>query len=413
MNILYINHYAGSPEYGMEFRPYYMAKEWKSMGHKVTILSASFSHLRKKQPKLQNGKKTIEHLDGIEYIWYPTPSYSKNGISRVINITYFLQALWRDTKFLVDNYKPDVVIASSTYPMDIWIAKYIAKKAGAKLVYEVHDLWPLSPIELGGMSPNHPFIWVCQWAENYAYKYSDVVVSMLPKVHEHMKQHGLDLNKLVIIPNGIVEEDWQEESIKELLDGELRDFLINVKSQGKKVVGYAGSHGEPNALNYLLEAANILSMDDDIVFVLVGNGLEKNNLLNIKKKRNLKNVYFFEPVSKYEIPSLLKYFDIAYIGFRSLSLYRFGVSPNKLMDYMMSSTPILYSINAGNDLVAEAKCGLSVEAENAEAISNGIRKLLELSDEERRILGENGKKYILQHQTYKKLASEFIKAIEK
>lgn len=92
--------------------------------------------------------------------------------------------------------------------MDIWIAKRLAKKANAKLVFELHDLWPLSPIELGGMSPKHPFIQLCQLAENAAYKHADVVISMLPKIQEHTKAHGLDLNKLHIIPNGVVIKDW-------------------------------------------------------------------------------------------------------------------------------------------------------------------------------------------------------------
>jgi hypothetical protein len=92
--------------------------------------------------------------------------------------------------------RPDVVIASSTYPMDIWVARRIARLAGARLVYEVHDLWPLSPMELFGMPRWHPFIMLCQLAEDTAYRDADAVVSMLPKVHDYMASRGLDLRKL-------------------------------------------------------------------------------------------------------------------------------------------------------------------------------------------------------------------------
>lgn len=88
MNILYINHYAGSPSHGMEFRPYYLSKEWQRLGHKVTILASSYSHVRAKQPIVTN-KKIKEFIDGIEYTWYSSSNYSGNGIGRVKNIFLF------------------------------------------------------------------------------------------------------------------------------------------------------------------------------------------------------------------------------------------------------------------------------------------------------------------------------------
>ncbi|MDP1532487.1 MAG: glycosyltransferase, partial [Rubrivivax sp.] len=113
MNIVYLNHYAGSPALGMEFRPYYLAREWVRLGHRVQMLAADFSHVRAHQP--QAGDQTI---DGVAYRWYPAPPYQGNGLGRVRNIAAFLRAVWRDTPRLLREFKPDVVIASSTYPMD-------------------------------------------------------------------------------------------------------------------------------------------------------------------------------------------------------------------------------------------------------------------------------------------------------
>ena len=410
MNILYINHYAGSPSHGMEFRPYYLSKEWQRLGHKVTILASSYSHVRAKQPIVTN-KKIKEFIDGIEYTWYSSSNYSGNGIGRVKNIFSFLSAIWRDTENLVKESKPDVVIASSTYPMDIWVAKRIAKKSGAKLVFEVHDLWPLSPIELGGISPKHPFMLLCQAAENYAYKHADVVVSMLPKVHDHMQKHGLDLKKLVIVPNGIVENDWLEDNIEALENKVLHDFIIECKNQNKNIICYAGSHGVPNALQYFLDAANILRNKEDITFILIGSGLEKENLINIKIAKKLENVYFFDPIPKKQIPSLLKLIDIAYIGWCNVPIYRFGISPNKLMDYMMAGKPIIHSVKAGNDAVGEANCGLTVAPENPELIAQGILELSSLSKEQRNILGNNGKIFVQNNYLYSVLSKKFLEAI--
>ena len=93
------------------------------------------------------------------------------------------------------------------------------------MVYEIHDLWPLSPIELGGMSPKHPFIRLCQKAENDCYQYSDAIVSILPNVHEHVMANGLDIKKLYIVPNGIVEEEWNETNSEELSDKSIVSFF--------------------------------------------------------------------------------------------------------------------------------------------------------------------------------------------
>ena len=163
MNILLIDHYAGAPELGMEYRPYYMAKEWIKRGHHVLVVGATYSHLRKKQPQ-----KGEEIIDGVRYYWIKTNQYKNNGIRRIYSIFLFVLKLRFSLLEICDQFVPDVVIASSTYPFDIYPAKRIARKFKAKLFYEVHDLWPLSPIELGGYSKWHPFILIMQKAENDA-----------------------------------------------------------------------------------------------------------------------------------------------------------------------------------------------------------------------------------------------------
>jgi glycosyltransferase involved in cell wall biosynthesis len=202
MNILLINHYAGSLQHGMEYRPFYLAREWNRLGHQVTIVSASFSHVRIVSPKI-SAALTREIVDGVTYYWVKTPSYNQNGFRRGLNILTFVAQLFRFVDFWVNEIKPELVITSSTHPLDNLPGKWIAQRAGAKLIYEVHDLWPLSLIELGRMSSYHPFIKLLQWSEDYAYRNADRVVSLLPKALPHMQAHGLSPKKFVHIPNGI------------------------------------------------------------------------------------------------------------------------------------------------------------------------------------------------------------------
>ena len=204
MKILLINHYAGSPELGMEFRPYYMAREWKKLGHETLIIGGSFSHLRRQQPAA-----SYTDLNGINYSWIKINQYKGNGIGRILSMFLFIFKLFFRYKYYLGDFRPDIVIASSTYPMDIYPAHRIAKHYNAKLIYEVHDLWPLSPMELGGYSKNHPFIRIVQCAENYCYHHVDAVVSMLPTAEQHMAEHGLAGGKFYYVPNGLVFEDWE------------------------------------------------------------------------------------------------------------------------------------------------------------------------------------------------------------
>jgi glycosyltransferase involved in cell wall biosynthesis len=409
MNILLVNHYAGSPRHGMEYRPYYLAREWVRAGHRVQIVAASFSHVRSRQPELaQPGRVSDEDIDGIAYRWFPTPAYAGNGIGRVRNIASFLGQLWRAAKGLAKSFRPDVVIASSTYPMDIWVARRIARLAKAKLVYEVHDLWPASPIELSGMSPRHPFIMLCQKAENDAYRDADAVVSMLPKVAGHMASHGLDLRRLHIVPNGISPEEWQGPAAP--LAPELAEALRALKASGRTLVGYAGSHGLPNALDVLLDAAARLG-DAPMAFALVGDGHERARLVRRIQEEGLSHVHWFPPVPKAQVPALLAEFDIAYIGWQRVPIYRFGISPNKLMDYMMAGRAVLHSVEAGNDPVAEAACGLTVAPESPEAVAVGLLQLANASPQERQMMGQRGRAYVLDRHTYPVLAQRFLQAV--
>ena len=403
MNILLINHYAGNPALGMEYRPYYLAREWVRLGHRVMIVAASYSHYRARQPT--PGDDTV---DGITYRWLPTPAYTGNGWARMRNVLSFLSQLWSQAPELAAMLRPDVVISSSTYPLDTWVARRIAQLAGARLVHEVHDLWPLSPVELSGMSPWHPFALICQSAEDAAYRHSNAVVSMLPKVHAHMARRGLDLKKLFIVPNGISPEEWAAQPAP--LRADVEQAIDAARRAGAVIVGYAGSMGRPNALDVLLDAARLLA-DRPLRFVLVGDGHERERMAARLRTEGLAQVALLPPIPKAQVPAFLAAIDIAYLGWQRQPLYRFGIAPNKLMDYMMAARPVLHSVEAGNDPVAESGCGLTVAPEAPEEVARGLRQLAAMSPRERRQFGERGRAYVLKHHAYPVLARQFLAAV--
>ncbi|NML61949.1 glycosyltransferase family 4 protein [Massilia sp. RP-1-19] len=405
MNILLINHYAGSLQHGMEYRPYYLAREWVRLGHRVRIVASSRSHIRAQAPQMRGATRLDETIDGIEYTWFDTPAYAGNGSARALNMATFIVRLLRDARQLSLSFRPDVVIASSTYPLDIWPARRIARLARARLAFEVHDLWPLSPMELGNYLRWHPFIMLLQAAENYACRHADAVVSILPKVRDHLEEHGMARHKLHIVPNGADPAEWLAEPPE--LQGDAAATLADLRARGKFIVGYAGTHGMANSLGTLLGAAAQLA-GERAAFVLVGGGPDKQRLQAQARDMGLSNVYFFDPVAKQQVPALLQCFDVAYIGWPRQPLYRFGISPNKLIDYMMAARPILHSVDAGNDPVADAGCGLTVAPEDPCAVARGVLNLMSMPAAERTALGQRGKIYALRNLSYPVLGERFL-----
>jgi glycosyltransferase involved in cell wall biosynthesis len=220
-----------------------------------------------------------------------------------------------------------------------------------------------------------------------------------------MVAHGLTPEKFFYIPNGVVIEEWDE---SESLPSEHLLAINEIKRSYEFTIAYAGTHGLANALDTLIDAAKFLRKE--IAVVLVGDGIEKDRLQKKARGENVNNVFFLPPVPKKKVPALLRQFDAFYIGLQRQSLFRFGISPNKMFDYMMAGKPIIQAIEAGNNMVEEHSCGLAVKPENADSVSAGINYLSSLSYEERIQLGASGKKAIFEFYDYKVLCENFIRA---
>ena len=393
-----INDYAGSPYHGMVFRHYYLAKEWLKKGYTVYIISSTYSHYFKKLPP-SNEIFNFEKIDGINYVWIKVLKY-KNSTDKKRVLKWFVFSFkLLGLLFNKNIKKPDVIISSPTAPFSVISSYLLSKKFRSKLIFEVRDIWPLSIIELGNISPNHPLIKMMSWCEKFAVKKADYIVSSLQNYGEHLKQN-LHINRNFIwINNGV---DIEEMKKIESLPNEIKNKIPT----DKFIIGYTGTVGIANALDSFLEAATILQDKEDILFIIVGDGKEKNNLM--KKYGNLKNVIFIESIKKQQVQSMLNLFDVCYIGLKRESLFKYGVSSNKLFDYMYRGKPILYAINSGkSNIVDLVECGVSVEAENPKAIVDGIIKLYNMDEKTRKKLGENGKKYVLENFTYEKLAKKY------
>lgn len=404
MNILYMDHYSGSIRHGNAMRPYYLGQEWLKDGHNLTVVGGSFSHVRRVQPDGPG----IEDIDGIKYIWVKTPSYTGNDIKRMLSIFFYTFRLLWHMRMLLRESKPDVVVCSTRYMFDMFPSWVMAKIARVPLVFELHDLWPLSPIQLGSISPRHPFILMIRVAEWFTYKTADRIVSCLPHTLKYMDRFGVKEEQFTYCPNGIYLPDWEE---SEDLPEDMATELKKLKDEGKFLIAYTGAHGIANALHCLLEAADMLR-DKNAHFVFIGDGQEKENLQRIANEKGLPNVTFFPKISKRAIPTALRMMDTLFIGLQKKELFHYGISPNKLYDYMMAGRPVLQAIDASNDPVTESGCGLTIEAESSEAIKDGILKLMDTTEKERVEMGKKGHKFASENFDYKVLAKTFLSALQ-
>ncbi|WP_431855829.1 glycosyltransferase family 4 protein [Azospirillum sp.] len=404
MNILLINHYAGSDRLGMEYRPFYLAREWVAAGHRVTIVGASHSHLRARQPEVTHDLAT-DVEEGVRYRWLRTAPYAGNGMGRVANMATFVSKLWAYAPRLAREERPDVVICSSTYPLDIYPGARIARRAGARLVFELHDLWPLTPMMLGGYSPKHPFIRAMQAAEDYACRNVDTLVSILPHARDYLVGRGLDPAKFVHVPNGIPVAAFLNAEPGPLPEP-LAARIAAERARGHFLVGYAGGINPSNPVETILEAA-IRLKDKPISFIFVGGGAAEAAFRERIAAAALPNFHHMGVIPKALVQSFLAEMDVLTMPWKRNPIYKYGVSPNKMFDYMLAGRPIVQSCGASNDLVAEGRCGFTVPPEDAQAFADALLRLSEMTPEERADLGGNGRRFVLENHDYRVLAARF------
>lgn len=390
-----INQYASTPDTGMGGRHYYLSKELARRGYDVYLITATWHHLLRSD--LVEPASGVQEVDGFKFVRIKTPRYEHAHDKRRI-LSWLMFALGLTSLERSGCRRPDVVLCSSPSLVAFLGAERVARRAKCRLVFEVRDIWPLTLIEIGGISTRNPAVRLMQWIEDRAYRVSDRVISTLPRAVEHMVSRGMDRSKFCWIPNGFSRKEV--EAAKPLPPAVANRFPKN-----GFVVGYAGTLGAANAMDVIIDAAVLLKDHPEIVFVLVGHGREAKDLQSKAIAEGLDNVRFLDPVPKIQVQSVLKRFDVCFVGSTKSALYRFGTSPNKLFDYLVSGKPIIYGIDSpGYSPINDFDAGLSVLPEDAPALAAAILALCATSEKERLRMGENGRRAAFEHHEYAMLA---------
>lgn len=383
--ILILNHYAGAPKYGIELRHYEIGKELVRQGIEVCIVASTFSHLRL-SPKVSE-----EIIDRIHFKWIKTTKYKKYGIGRLLNMLSFSFNLFFFNKL---PFEPDVIIVSSPSPFPILNAIRLKKIYGAKLIYEIRDVWPKSIVELNGNSKNHPLILFLDWLDSLGIRKSDLILSPLSNIKEYINEKGFK-KEVIVIPNGISSCDKMEEN--------------NVESNSF-VVGYGGTLGDSNSIMNLVEAAVLLKGNRDIIFKIIGDGTRYTDIKNIIEKESLENIKLYGRVSKDKLFSILNTCDVLYKGNPKKEIYKYGVSSIKMVEYLLLKKPII-DASYGVDLVKKSKSGIIVPHENPEELSLGILNMKNMSKIDLEIMANKGFEYVKNNYLYKNSVKKLLEKV--
>ncbi|MCP5109170.1 MAG: glycosyltransferase family 4 protein [bacterium] len=398
-----LNHHAHPPDIKGGTRHHDLCFYLTEKGYNVTLFCSSNVHMQGISLLPPDVKFKQENSYGVDYVFINTkPPYRGNGVKRVLNmLSYYF--------FMRKHYKkfgtPDIVIGSSVHPFAVLAAEYIARKTGAKFLSEIRDLWPETLVQMGRISKYHPIVILFKLLEKKIYKKSGKIIVLLPNAYEYIKQYNVEREKVVNIPNGVDVARFDRMQAAQAA-AEIPQPMQQALDGGFCCV-YTGAHGVANSLEPLLLSAEILQQQaPDIKYIFVGSGPEKKNLQRMAEERQIKNVLFFDPVKKEVIPAILSKSRINLVAMKDLPLYKYGISLNKLFDYMCSAKPVVFAGNVYNDLVKMSGCGISVPADDHQAFADAVLKLYKMTEEERAKLGQKGKAYVLEHHSMEKLADK-------
>jgi len=361
-------------------------------GHEVTVISGESGYMVKKVPTRSWLRRLYraEDINGITVI--RTYTYSEIHRSYAGRLMSFFSFSLSSLFGLLRSPIPDLLLASSPpiFPMfSAWLACKIRK---TPMVLEVRDLWPASAVELGILK-SHTLIRMMTWLEHFLYDRSAHIVTLTKGIQNNIISRGWPEKKITTITCSV-------DLTSMCTNQNLRESIRKKNHwDNKQIILYFGAHGRANNLTVLLSAAKELMHHKNILFVLIGDGMEKEHLQNYATEHQLSNVQFLPATAKVNACAYINAADLCVATLQDIPLFH-GAIPTKLIDYMACGKPVLIGIyGEAEDIVLKAQCGKVIAPDDHSAMARAIEQLLK-NPKQLKTMGVNSRKYIESHSEW-------------
>ncbi len=409
MKIWLINNYTMLPEHGPMTRQYYFAKELSAQGHEVTVFAGS--HIHNSDIQLVEGERwKIWQEQPFRWVYVHTLAYGKSRKKQVLSMFQF----YRNTALAARHFRrqygtPDVILGSSAHPLAALLAVRLGQKYHCKSIAEVRDLWPESIVVYGIAGPRNPAVIALRWLEKWIYKKADALVFTMEGAYDYILEQGwekeIPRSKVHYINNGVDLEqfDYNKEHFR-VEDADLDD------PDTFKVV-YTGSVRMGNGLGLLLDAAKAVK-DPRVKFLIWGDGDERKKLEQRVRDEGIGNVVFKGKVEKKYVPSIVSRADLNFAHDDPSPIFRFGVSVNKMFDYLAAGKPILTDFPSPYNPSVQRGAGVCIDAPTVENVARGIEAMTSLPLEEHTRMCANARR-AAEDYDFKHLAAKLAAIAEK
>ncbi len=399
-----VNHYADAPDRANGTRHYDFARRLVERGFDVTIFASSFSHVTGAEERLRPGQLYRSELfDGVRFIWLRTMRYRGNGVRRQINMLSFVATLLVvQTRFRA----PDAIIGSTVHPFAALGGWVVSKLRRATFMFEVRDLWPQTLVDLGAMRVGSPGERLLRMLEAFLVRRATVVITLLPGMRDYLLERGLPAGHVRYIPNGVDLKIFDEASASDA--PELAEFFAAVqrmRAEGRVVLAYVGAMGRVNAVGTIVTAAAIAEARSpgSVGVLLVGDGPERPRLE--RQVATADGVEIIRPVPKRLVPTILRAIDAGIVHTASSPIYRYGMSFNKLFEYLAAARPVVFACESAYDPVAMAGCGISLPPMDPDRLADAFLQIAAAGLEERSRMGRAGRDYVSREHDIEQLAA--------
>ncbi|MEO6979841.1 MAG: glycosyltransferase family 4 protein [Mucilaginibacter sp.] len=384
-----------------------LTAQWADQGNEVTVIAGMMHYNGNEKRAEYKGRWFKENQQGKISVWrtHVSESYNAGFVGRLWGyFSFVFSALWAGLFKIKGKY--DIILVTSP-PLFIGITGYLLSRIKrVPYIFEIRDLWPESAIDTGVVT-NKAIIKLAYALEAFIYKKAKKINVLTPAFRKTLiEKKGVPPEKIIFIPNAA---DFSlSDHLLETFDTEA--FRKQQGWDGKFVITYVGAHGVANHLEQVLETADLLR-DTNVLFVLIGQGMKKDDLKSLASKMQLDNVLFLDPVAKAEVFKYIFASDMGASVLKNVETFK-TVYSNKTFDYMACKKPILMAIDGvSRELVEEAGAGIFVEPENPHDFEKKIRYYLN-DPERKRLEGETGYLYAKQNFDRKVLANKYLEYLQ-